>query len=174
MKKEFKFLFTFLITSSILYILISIFYHKNFPVAGTSNVAYVANEILRYIGIKTIIINGDTIYLPNNVELKIVLECTGVYEMIILSSIILSYPTNLRNKFYGIILGIVVIYILNMLRLISISYILIYYTDKFNFVDRYLWQISLVIFISITYIAWLKLISRPTSCLIGQSDFLSQ
>lgn len=160
MNKEFKFLFTFLIISSLLYIIISTFYSNNFPIIGTFGVASTINSILNFMGIKTIIIDYDTIYLPNNVALKVILECTGMYEMIILGSIMLSYPTNIKNKAYGIVLGIVTIYILNMIRLVSISYILVYYTDKFDFIDRYLWQISLTIFISLVYIIWLKLIDH--------------
>lgn len=176
MKKEYKFLFTFLIISSILYLLISIFYNKNFPIIGTSNVALIANDILRYIGINTTILNEDMIYFPNDIGLKIVLECTGTYEMIILSSMILAYPITgnitkiIKDKIFGIILGLVVIYILNMARLLTISFVLIYHIDSFNFVDRYLWQISLVVFISITYMIWLKLISKKSTSGIKQSN----
>ena len=163
MRKEFKFLFIFLVIASFLYILVSLLYSKDLPIIGTFNVASTSSEILNRIGTRTILINGDTIYLPNNNSLKVILECAGVYEMIILVSIMLAYPTGLKNKFYGSILGIIVIYILNMLRLVSISYILAYYTDKFNFIDRYLWQISLIIFISLVYMLWLKLIERSNS-----------
>ena len=164
MKKEFRFLFTFLIISSVLYILISLFYSRHLPVIGTLSVASVSNDILNFMGIKTLIVD-DSIYLPGNTILKIILECTGVYEMVILSSIILSYATNIRNKMYCIISGVAIIYILNMLRLISISWVLIYHVSKFDFVDRYLWQISLVIFISATYTIWLKSIERLDSLL---------
>jgi len=163
MKKELKFLLIFLIISSSLYLLISTFYSENLPIIGIYNIASTSNTILNYIGIKTIIIDGDTIFLPSNVALKIILECTGLYEIIILSSIILAYPTGIKNKIFGIILGIIIIYVLNMIRLVSISYILVYYTDKFDFIDRYLWQVSLVIFISLTYIIWLKSIERSNS-----------
>ena len=165
MKRDLKFVFSFFAISSILYILISVFYDKNFPIIGVKNVASNISSILNFFAIKTLIIDGDTISLPNDVSLKIIFECSGAYEMMILISIILSYPTIYRNKLYGIILGIAVIYILNMLRLVSISWILVYYTDKFDFVDRYLWQISLVIFISATYTMWLKLIERSDSSL---------
>lgn len=160
MRKELKFLFTFLMISSILYILISIFYSKDFPIIGISGITSTSNNILNFAGIRTVIVDYDTIYFTNGIALKIILECTGVYEMLILSSIILSYPTNIKNKLFGIIFGVIIIYILNMIRLISISYVIIYYTDKFNFIDRYLWQISLVIFISLAYVIWLKLIEQ--------------
>ena len=162
MKKEFKFLFAFLIISSILYILISVSYSENFPIIGTLSVVQVSNDILNIMGIKTLIID-DAIYLPSGITLDIVFECTGIYEMIILSAIILSYPTNIKNKLYGIVFGIGTIYILNMIRLASISYILTYHADKFDFVDKYLWQISLVVFISLTYMIWLRLIERSNS-----------
>ena len=163
MKKEIKFIFSFLAISSILYVLISIFYSKDFPIIGTKNVALNIDNILNFLGIKSLIIDEDIIFLPNSVYLKIILECTGLYEMLILSSIILSYPTNIKNKLFGIIFGIVIIYILNMIRLVSLSFILVYYTDKFDFIDRYLWQVSLVIFISLTYVIWLKSIERSSS-----------
>ena len=163
MKKELKFVLSFLIISSILYILISIFYSKDFPIIGIYSITSTINNILNFIDIRTVIVDNDTIYFSNGVALNIILECTGVYEIIILSSIILSYPTNIKNKLFGIIFGIIIIYILNMIRLVSISYVLVYYTDKFYFIDRYLWQISLVVFISLTYIIWLKMIERPNS-----------
>lgn len=163
MKRDLKFILSFFVISCILYILISIFYDKNFPIIGIKNVASNINNILNFLGIKTLIIDGDTIFLPSSVYLKIIFECSGAYEMMMLSSIILSYPASLKNKLYGIVSGITIIYILNMIRLISISWILVYYTDKFDFVDRYLWQISLVIFISATYTMWLKLIERSGS-----------
>jgi archaeosortase B (VPXXXP-CTERM-specific) len=164
MKKELKFLFAFLATSSILYILISLFYSRYLPIIGTLGVASTSNNILNIIGIKALIVD-DAIHLPNNVILKIILECTGIYEMLILISIMISYPTTMKNKLYGIVSGIAVIYVLNMLRLVSISWVLVYHIDKFDFVDRYLWQISLVIFISETYTMWLKLIERSGSLL---------
>lgn len=162
MKKELKFLFTFLAISSTLYVLISLFYSTHLPIIGTFSVASTSNNILNAIGIKTLIVD-DTIHLPGNVILKIILECTGLYEMIIFSAMVLSYPTNMKSKIYGIVSGIAIIYILNMLRLVSISWILVYHIDKFDFVDRYLWQISLVVFISMTYTMWLKLIERSGS-----------
>ena len=162
MKKVFKFLFAFLATSSVLYVLISLFYSIRLPMIGTLSVASTSNNILNTIGIKTLIVD-DAIHLPGNVVLKIILECTGLYEMIIFSAMVLSYPTNIKSKIYGIVSGIAIIYLLNMLRLVSISWVLVYHIDKFDFVDRYLWQISLVIFISITYTMWLKLIERSGS-----------
>jgi archaeosortase B (VPXXXP-CTERM-specific) len=162
MKKELKFLFAFLATSSVLYILISMFYSRYLPIIGTLNIASTSNNILNTIGIKTLIVD-DAIHLPGNVVLKIILECTGIYEMLILSSIMISYPTTIKNKLYGIVSGMTTIYILNMLRLVSISWVLVYHIDKFDFVDRYLWQISLVIFISATYTVWLKLIEQSGS-----------
>lgn len=155
MKKEFKFIITFLVFSSFFYILISIFYSENFPFIGTLSVASTLNKIVNFMGIETLIVDG-TIYLRNNIAFKIILECTGVYEMIILTSVILSYPTGIINKLYGIFVGIIIIYILNMFRLLSIFYVLVYYTEKFDFVDRYLWQVSLVIFILLAYTIWLK------------------
>ncbi len=162
MKRELKFLFAFLATSSILYILISIYYSRYLPIIGTISVASTSNNILNMMNIKTLIVD-DVIYLPNDVVLKIILECTGLYEIIIFSSVVLSYPTNIKNKLYGIVSGIAIIYILNMIRLVSISWILVYHTEKFDFVDRYLWQISLVVFISMAYTTWLRLIERSGS-----------
>lgn len=162
MKKEIKFIFTFLVISGLLYILVSIYYSENLPVIGASNVASTLSKVLELMGIKTRFVS-HTVYLPNNIELRVILECTGAYEMIILSSIILSYPAGIKKKIYGIISGIITIYILNILRLITISYVLVYYIEKFDFIDRYLWQVSLVIFISLAYSIWLRSIGRSGS-----------
>lgn len=165
MKKEIKFVITFLAISTLLYFITLKFYSVNLPIIGTTSVAFVLNKILNFIGISSIIRadTADTIYLPNKSSLVIILECTGVYEMIMLSSIIVSYPTNIMKKLYGIGFGFITIYGLNMVRLVSMSYVLAYYIEKFDFIDRYLWQISLIVFISLTYTIWLKLIERSNS-----------
>ena len=163
MKKDIKFVLSFFVISCIMYILISVFYDRNFPIIGIKNVASNLNDILNIFNIKTLVIDEDTISLPGNVFLKIIFECSGAYEMLIFNSIIISYPTNMKNKLYGIVSGIAIIYLLNMLRLVSISWVLVYHVDRFDFVDRYLWQISLVVFISMTYTMWLKLIERSGS-----------
>lgn len=153
--KEFKFLFTFLIFSSIFYFVVSKFYSADTPIVGTFTIAFILNNLLKIFGMNSIQM-GDTVYLPNDIKLRIITECTGLYEMIILCSMIISYPTNITNKLYGVMTGIAMISTLNMIRLITISYILIYYNNMFYFVDIYLWQISLVIFISLAYIIWLR------------------
>lgn len=139
MRKEFKFIFSFFIFSSLLYFISLKFYSNDIPIIGTTVIATILNDILNYIEINSIQA-GNTIYLPNHTIAIIIIECTGMYEMIILSSIVLSYPTNIINKLYGIISGIVIIGSLNMMRLITITYVLMYYTDKFRFVDTYLWR----------------------------------
>lgn len=154
---EFKFIFSFLIFSSVFYFIVSKFYSANTPIVGTWTTAFILNNLLRFFGINSFQMH-NIVFLPGNTSIKIIVECTGLYEIIILCSMILSYPTSVTNKLYGINLGLFIINTLNMIRLMTISYTLMYYNNALYFVDTYLWQTSMIIFISLTYIIWLKLI----------------
>ncbi len=158
MKKGLSFFIQFLFFLTLLYLLFIRVYSRDNPIIGTSATATILNNIINHIGINSVQL-GPTIYLPNSKSINILVECTGLFEIIILSSVILAFPTSLINKLIGVISGIMTISILNIIRLVTITYVLMYHSDIFKFVDIYLWQIGTLVFILIGYSTWLKLIN---------------
>jgi exosortase/archaeosortase family protein len=56
-------------------------------------------------------------------SMNIVTECTAIVPMIILLSAILAYPSPIRDKAIGIPLGLVALFVLNLVRTFSLFHI---------------------------------------------------
>ena len=151
-RPEIKFIFKFIILLSTFYIL---YYYSldSFAFIKTD----IANGLaftLSLIGIKTIV-HGEDVLL-GGFSLRIVEECTAVFASIIYISCVLAYPTSLKNKLVGIGFGIPVIQLVNLARLVVLSFTGLYFPGIFDFVHTYIWQSIFIIFIIVIWLAWLE------------------
>jgi archaeosortase B (VPXXXP-CTERM-specific) len=94
-----------------------------------------------------------TFVLVNGTSFDIIGECTGIFTIIVYTSIILSYPTSLRNKMVGLI-GIPILYAFNVIRLISTVLVGVLIPSMLDFVHTYLWQVFLIIFVVLLFLIW--------------------
>ncbi len=98
---------------------------------------------------------GSYVYLEN-ISLRVIDECTGIYEILVYSSCVLAYSTTYAKKTIGIVFGIPAILGINMIRLVSLSFVGIWSPEMFDYVHYYLWQITLLIIIAIVVIVWIE------------------
>jgi exosortase H (IPTLxxWG-CTERM-specific) len=66
--------------------------------------------------------------------------CNGVWATIIFVSAVLAFPSSLRVKLWGVLLGFCAIFVLNLARVISLYYIVLYYPKLFEGAHIYVWQ----------------------------------
>jgi exosortase H (IPTLxxWG-CTERM-specific) len=86
--------------------------------------------------------------------LKIVEECVGVYEAMVFAVAVVSFPTRWRKKLLGLALGIPLVFAFNLLRIATLLAIGRYHSDLFDFVHLYLWQGTLLLFMSLVWLLW--------------------
>jgi len=104
-----------------------------------------------------------TFVLVNGASFDIIGECTGIFSIIVYTSIILSYPTSVRNKMVGLI-GIPILYALNVIRLISTALVGVFIPSMLDFVHTYLWQVFLIVFVVLLFLIWQdKVVERNQS-----------
>ncbi len=101
---------------------------------------------------------NDTLIVYKGFRLEIIDECTGLFEMLIFIAAVLSYPTNLRRKFHGFLMGIPAIFVFNLIRIIFLVVAGGYSLAVFDFMHLYLWQATLIIMIGSIWVSWLCLI----------------
>lgn len=94
-----------------------------------------------------------TFVLVNGASFDIIGECTGIFTIIVYTSIIHSYPTSLRNKMIGLI-GIPILYAFNVIRLISTALVGVFIPSMLDFVHTYLWQVFLIVFVVLLFLIW--------------------
>lgn len=91
---------------------------------------------------------------------EIIGECTAFFPGAILVAAILASPCVLRSKLVGLGLGIPALYLINLVRLVSLCFIYRSYPQAFEMVHLLVWQ-SLMIFLTILlWIIWFTAMAR--------------
>lgn len=93
-------------------------------------------------------------------RLAIIPECTGLYTTIIYFAIIGAYPARPHEKLIGLAIGVPAIHILNLMRMVFISWILFTRPGLFDLFHGYLWQAGFLIFMLALVIFWMGKIVR--------------
>jgi archaeosortase B (VPXXXP-CTERM-specific) len=88
-------------------------------------------------------------------SVRIIEECTGIYEAIIFSSAVLAFPTSWAKRAIGFGLGVPIIYAFNLLRIMVLVVVGKYYPDSFEFMHLYFWQATLIIMITSVWALWI-------------------
>lgn len=118
-----KFVLKYIILMAIFFAPISFVpLQKIFDINNTySNlIAMISSKFLNIIGLHSVQ-QGRLIILPN-VTLKVVYGCNGLDAAMIYAVAVIAFPAHWKKKLYGIILGSFVIQIINIIRIIFLSY----------------------------------------------------
>jgi archaeosortase B (VPXXXP-CTERM-specific) len=112
------------------------------------------SAILGIFGIQNSVF-GSVIHLET-ISLKVIDECTGIYELLVYSGCVLAYSTTLDKKMYGIAFGVPAILSINMVRLVCLAFVGVWYPAIFDYVHYYLWQVTLILIIVLVTLLWIE------------------
>lgn len=102
---------------------------------------------------------GQSVYM-NDFSVRVIDECTGMYELLVYAGCVLAYPTTIRNKTIGIILGVPAMLVINMVRLLFLSFIGMVYPALFSYAHYYLWQVTFILLIVLAMMLWIEKIVK--------------
>jgi len=89
-------------------------------------------------------------------KVEVVHTCTGVYVMALLVSAILATPAPWRRRLPGIFAGVLLIYIVNLIRVMSLFLIGSYSSmEVFDFFHVYVWQTLVVLVTVAFFLGWI-------------------
>lgn len=91
---------------------------------------------------------------------RIIGECTGLFEMAIYMACVLAFPTSWRKKGLGLLFGIPAIYAFNVLRILCLLVVGRYANSSFEFFHLYFWQGTLILMIASVWMLWIYLVVR--------------
>lgn len=87
--------------------------------------------------------------------------CNGLITSLIFISGVLAFPARWSAKVIGVVGGLLAIQVINLVRVVSLFYIGIYFPALFNEAHIVIWQ-SVVILAGVAlWIAWAELIAAP-------------
>lgn len=131
-------------------------------IAGMNSLtARLSAKLLTLFAIKATV-EKSYILLPLHSQIEIIYECTGVYILLLFVSFVLSYPTPLFRKVLGIIFGIPLLIIFNLLRIAVLGFLEIYSPGLFDFFHLYLWEATFIAFVLLVAYCWITWIAERT------------
>ena len=118
----------------------------------TSFIALQAAWLIKFIGI-TVYSHGASI-TGKGFSVEIKNGCNAIYEISLFISAVIAYPSSLKYKFFGLAVGATVIYIFNLLRVIILFIIGVYYQGFFKMVHDHISQNIFIFFVVILWVFW--------------------
>jgi archaeosortase B (VPXXXP-CTERM-specific) len=132
---------------------IYVVFHERFIFLSTMT-ASALSVLMSVFGVETSAY-GQSVYM-NDFSVRVIDECTGMYELLVYTGCVLAYPTIMRNKVAGVILGIPAILIINMFRLMFLSFVGMMYPALFSYAHYYLWQVTFIFLIVFAMLMWIE------------------
>jgi exosortase H (IPTLxxWG-CTERM-specific) len=86
--------------------------------------------------------------------------CNGVEAVIVLFAAIFAFPSGFKYKVYGFVLGFLAIQLLNLVRIISLFYLLQWDKNWFDWFHLYLWQALIILDALIVWLVWLRYLPK--------------
>ena len=102
----------------------------------------------------------EKLILFGSFAVEIIEECTGLYEMLIYAAAVFAFPTTLVKKAIGIVLGVPLLYAVNVARIAFLVYVGRFHAELFDFMHLYFWQATLILMITSVWLLWIFKVVR--------------
>jgi exosortase family protein XrtF len=135
----------------------------------TNIVSFHSVHILKLAGFNSSheMVNTGNVLFNNKIPvLRIAYICNGLILYVIFLIFMVSFPGPLKHKAWFIPLGLIIIYLSNLLRVVALVIIQIYAPDYLVFNHKYTFTMVIYGVIFLLWIIWVKMISvksTPTS-----------
>ena len=96
--------------------------------------------------------------VTNGAAVSIQPGCNGVEAMICLTAAIIAFPASWKSKLYGLLFGFLAIQLLNIVRIISLFYLLQWDETWFEWAHLYLWQALIILDALVVFIIWVRML----------------
>ena len=107
---------------------------------------------LGFVGISTTV-NG-TILASENFAVNVVAECTAIGPLLLYAGAVAAYPARLKSKGAGIILGLVVLTLVNVVRIVSLFWLGLTFPQYLDVAHLIVWQSGIILLAIILWLFW--------------------
>lgn len=118
----------------------------------TRRIAWFTHRLLRAAGVQAWV-SGASVGIPGfAVEIKN--NCNAIYEIGLYAAAVFAYPAPMRERLAGFLLGGVVLYVVNLLRVVSLLALGRYWPGGFQAAHLYVWQALFLAVVAILWLGW--------------------
>jgi exosortase H (IPTLxxWG-CTERM-specific) len=124
----------------------------------TDGIASISTSLLNVLGERATVAGTEIRSASFAVNIKN--GCNGVETVLLFGSAVLAFPTTLRRKAIGLLLGFAAIEVLNLVRVVSLFWIGRHHPSLFSSAHTVIWQSVVVLFGVLLFLLWA---ARPTA-----------
>jgi len=88
--------------------------------------------------------------------MEVISECSGVYVAILFAAGVLAFPAGWRARAKGLGLGLLAIFAINVLRLVTLGFIIAHKREWLPLFHEYLWQVLFILVVAGLYLLWIE------------------
>ena len=99
--------------------------------------------------------NG-TILSSSGFAADIVVECTAVGPLLLFMGAVFAFPSTLKAKGFGLLLGAVVLTVVNLVRIVSLFWIGETFPQYLDVAHLLVWQTAMIIIAIVLWLAWVE------------------
>ena len=81
-------------------------------------------------------------------------NCNAIYEIALFTSAVLAFPATWRERAWGALLGFASLYVVNLIRVLSLIYVGSHFRQYFQLHHIYLWQSLFIAFALVLWTLW--------------------
>ncbi|MDY6824136.1 MAG: exosortase H [Thermodesulfobacteriota bacterium] len=118
--------------------------------------ARMTGMVVQLLGINVVV--RDVFVSAGSFSIKVIPECTAVFVIILFFAFVMAYPASVRQKAIGLIFGIPVLLLINLLRLVGIFLIGIHNRALFEYAHVYIGQIFMILLVLSISLIWLRVV----------------
>lgn len=105
-------------------------------------------------------VNGNVLAIPG-FSVRILDLCNGVEATLLLWAVMLAFRAPWRYRLWGLVLGFLGVQVINMVRIVSLTYLGVWQPDWFYWVHWYLWDALIMLDILVIFLLWLRRLPPP-------------
>lgn len=124
--------------------------------------AWIAGKFLSVAGYANIVV-GDLISSADSFSVGVKKGCDAAEPMAIFIAGIVAFKAGLRHKLIGMALGLALMFVLNVIRIISLYIAGIHYPALFEILHLGVWQVVFILVAIILWYVWLQHITIKSS-----------
>ena len=101
---------------------------------------------------------------PLQFTFSLVPDCGALPSMSIFIAALIAFPASMRKRALGLLIGVPILYIINLARLTCLAAIGAYWKqtpEVFEFAHQYVWQAIYVLIVVGVWLLWVELIVKP-------------
>jgi exosortase/archaeosortase family protein len=98
---------------------------------------------------------GSSLQLPTS-AFAVISECSAVYVAILYAAAVLAFPASWRARGRGLVTGLAIIFVVNVLRLVTLGELMHRRPAWLPLFHEYLWQVLFILIVAAIYVAWIE------------------